>query len=161
MERQSSPTVSNVAGNVDGCGVTPTDRIIINGFINAADGTKMSKTLGNVIAPTDIIDSFKDVTPYPEEVLRYYLARHINSFDDSGMRWSTVKEAYRAHLQNGLGNLTSRLMNMVVNYEVVYNPQAVLQSTLRYRGGRTVSWIFGGIRKFRYSESHGYYMVTH
>lgn len=100
-----------------------TERIIINGFINAADGTKMSKTLGNVIAPTDIIDSFKDVTPYPEEVLRYYLARHINSFDDSGMSMDTVKEAYRAHLQNGLGNLTSRLMNMVVNYEVEYDPQ--------------------------------------
>ena len=98
-------------------------RILINGFINAADGTKMSKSLGNVIAPKDVIKKFKDVTPYAEEVLRYYLARHVNSWEDSGMNMETVEEAYRAHLQNGLGNLTSRLTNMVVKYEVEYNPQ--------------------------------------
>lgn len=100
-----------------------TDRIIINGHITSSDGTKMSKSIGNVIAPKDITERFKDVTPYSEEVLRYYLTRHINSFDDSGMSIETVEEAYRAHLQNGLGNLTSRLMNMVVNYEVEYDPQ--------------------------------------
>ncbi|MCB9809116.1 methionine--tRNA ligase [Candidatus Nomurabacteria bacterium] len=109
-------------------GLPNSHRILINGFINAADGRKMSKSLGNVIAPIDIIDRFAEVTPYAEEVLRYYLTRHINSWDDSGMSMETVEEAYRAQLQNGLGNLTSRLMNMVVNYGVAYDSQELFHN---------------------------------
>ena len=42
----------------------------------------MSKSLGNVINPFDIIEMFKDVTDYPEDVLRFILLHEVPSFED-------------------------------------------------------------------------------
>jgi methionyl-tRNA synthetase len=80
-------------------------QILINGFINSG-GQKMSKSLGNVIDPNDI------VTEYGTEALRYYLLRHVNQFEDSDMTMEKFKEAYNANLANGIGNLVSRLLNL-------------------------------------------------
>jgi methionyl-tRNA synthetase len=95
--------------------------IVINGFINAAGGQKMSKSLGNTINPYDIIEEYKSLTPYPEDVLRYYLIRHVSPFEDSDMTHEKLAECYTSHLANGLGNLVSRIMNMVVTYDVIYD----------------------------------------
>lgn len=93
-------------------GLPTTDHIIINGFINSG-GQKMSKSLGNVLSPTDIIELFKPVAgELATDVLRYYLLRHMNSFEDSDMTVETIKEAYQSGLANGLGNLVSRIMKM-------------------------------------------------
>ncbi len=95
-----------------------TDHVIINGFINSG-GQKMSKSLGNVISPYDLIKEYEAVAgDLASDVLRYYLLRHMNSFEDSDMTLESVKEAYNANLANGLGNLVSRVMNMVVSYGV-------------------------------------------
>ncbi len=86
-------------------GLPPTHNIIINGFINS-DGQKMSKSLGNVISPYDV------VSEYGTDALRYYVARELSTFEDSDMTMEKFKEAYNANLANGLGNLTSRIMKM-------------------------------------------------
>lgn len=96
----------------------PTTNIIINGFITAPDGSKMSKSLGNVVSPFDVIDTFKDVTDYPEDVLRFVLLHDISSFEDGGMSLDTIKQSYQSHLQNGIGNLTNRIMKMATTYGV-------------------------------------------
>ena len=72
----------------------------------------MSKSLGNVISPYDIVQE------YGTEALRYYLLRHMNSFEDSDMTMEKFHEAYNANLANGLGNLVQRLMKMIVSYHV-------------------------------------------
>lgn len=95
-----------------------TDRVLVNGFINSG-GQKMSKSLGNVINPYDLVEEYEEVSgDLSSDVLRYYLLRHMNSFEDSDMTLESFKEAYNAHLANGLGNLVSRVMNMAVSYEV-------------------------------------------
>lgn len=95
-----------------------TDNIVINGFINSG-GQKMSKSLGNVINPYDLIKDYEAVAgDLSSDVLRYYLLRHVNPFEDSDMTLETIREAYQANLANGLGNLVSRIMNMVVSYGV-------------------------------------------
>ena len=81
-------------------------QIIINGFITADGGIKMSKTLGNVVNPTDI------VAEYGTDALRFFLAKEISSFEDSPFTLERFKDAYNAGLANGLGNLTSRIMKM-------------------------------------------------
>lgn len=97
-------------------GLPTTDHIIINGFINSG-GQKMSKSLGNVLSPTDIVELFKPVAGgLATDVLRYYLLRHMNSFEDSDMTVETIKEAYQSGLANGLGNLTSRIMTLSEKY---------------------------------------------
>ena len=72
----------------------------------------MSKSLGNVIDPYDIVGE------YGTDALRYYLLRHVNSFEDSDMTMEKFHEAYNANLANGIGNLVQRLMKMIVSYEV-------------------------------------------
>lgn len=89
--------------------------IIIDGFITSG-GQKMSKSLGNVISPFDVIEAFKDVTPFPEDVLRFVLLHDIPAFEDGDLTMESVKASYAANLQNGIGNLTSRIMKMATTH---------------------------------------------
>jgi methionyl-tRNA synthetase len=92
-------------------GLPNSHRVVINGFINSG-GQKMSKSLGNVISPYDIVET------YGAEALRYYVLRHIHPFEDSDMTMEKFHEAYTANLVNGVGNLLSRVMKMISSYEV-------------------------------------------
>jgi methionyl-tRNA synthetase len=80
--------------------------IVINGFITGDGGVKMSKSLGNVVSPVDIVNE------YGTEALRYFLLRELSSFEDSPFTMERFKDSYNANLANGLGNLTSRIMKM-------------------------------------------------
>ncbi len=87
-------------------------QIVIDGFITAGEGVKMSKTLGNVVNPKEIAEE------YGTDSLRYFLLREISSFEDSPFTMERFKDAYNSGLANGLGNLTSRIMKMAVTYGV-------------------------------------------
>ncbi|MFA6601333.1 MAG: methionine--tRNA ligase, partial [Candidatus Paceibacterota bacterium] len=84
----------------------PSRQIIIDGFVTGEGGIKMSKSLGNTVDPLDIV---KD---YGTDALRYYVARELAPFEDSPFSVEKFKDAYNAHLANGLGNLVSRVMKM-------------------------------------------------
>ncbi len=86
-------------------GLPPSRQIIIHGFITSG-GQKMSKSLGNVIDPFDL------VAEYGTDALRYFLARHVQPFEDTDVTPDKFKETYNANLANGLGNLVSRVMTM-------------------------------------------------
>lgn len=97
-------------------GLPPTGHIVVNGFINSG-GQKMSKSLGNVINPANVIEEYKALAgDLSSDVLRYYLLRHVNSFEDSDMTMESLKEAYNANLANGLGNLASRILTLSEKY---------------------------------------------
>ncbi|MFZ2205729.1 MAG: methionine--tRNA ligase [Minisyncoccia bacterium] len=81
-------------------------QIVINGFITADGGIKMSKTLGNVVNPKDIVDEFGT------DALRYFLLREVSPFEDSPFTLARFLEVYNANLANGIGNLTSRIMKL-------------------------------------------------
>lgn len=81
-------------------------QIVVNGFINAEGGVKMSKTLGNVVDPRDIVNE------YGTDALRYFLLREVSSFEDSPFTMERFKDAYNSGLANGIGNLVSRVMKM-------------------------------------------------
>jgi methionyl-tRNA synthetase len=81
------------------------DQIVIGGFINSG-GQKMSKSLGNVISPYELIEK------YGTDATRYLLLRHVHPFDDSDVTWEKLDEWYTANLVNGLGNLVARVMKM-------------------------------------------------
>ena len=86
-------------------------QIVIHGFITSG-GQKMSKSLGNVINPYDI------VAEYGTDALRYFLAREVHPFEDSDVTMERFKESYNAGLANGIGNLTSRIVKMATTYGV-------------------------------------------
>lgn len=79
--------------------------IFAHGFITSG-GQKMSKTVGNVIDPFDLIDEFGS------EAVRYYFLREIPSYDDGDLTLRRFKEVYNADLANGLGNLVARLATL-------------------------------------------------
>lgn len=79
--------------------------IFVHGLI-LSGGQKMSKTLGNVIDPYELINE------YGADAVRYYLARKISPFEDGDITRESFKDAYNGDLANGLGNLVSRIMKL-------------------------------------------------
>ncbi len=77
----------------------------------SSGGQKMSKSLGNVIDPVEVIEKY-GVDPF-----RYYLARHISSYDDGDFTWEKYTEVYNGELANELGNAVSRIATMVMKYQ--------------------------------------------
>src|SRR3989344_956671 len=90
-------------------GVKNTDKVVYHGFITSG-GQKMSKSLGNVINPLELVKE------YGADAVRYFLLRHVNSFEDSDVTSEKIKEAYNANLANGLGNLASRILTLSEKY---------------------------------------------
>jgi methionyl-tRNA synthetase len=84
----------------------PTSKqIFINGFIGV-DGKKMSKSLGNVIAPKEMVEK------YGVDGTRYLLLTKSNFGEDSDISWEKMDAKYNADLANGLGNLTARIITL-------------------------------------------------
>lgn len=97
-------------------GVIPSQKIIVNGFVTGADGQKMSKSLGNVINPFDIIEYFKEIAHAPEDVIRFVVTHDFSSFEDSPTSLEMIKASYSSQLANGIGNLTNRIMKLSSTY---------------------------------------------
>ena len=97
-----------------------TDKVVYHGFINSG-GQKMSKSLGNVISPYELI------AKYGTDATRYLLLRHVHPFDDSDVTWDKLDEWYTANLVNGLGNLVARVMKMAETHldAPIARPEAV------------------------------------
>ena len=99
-------------------GLPNSRQIVINGFITGDGGIKMSKSLGNVINPVDVVKE------YGTDALRLYLLKEVSPFEDSPFTMEKFKEAYNAHLANGLGNLVSRVMKMAETNGVTLDEKA-------------------------------------
>ncbi len=83
--------------------------LYVHGFITA-DGKKMSKTLGNVIDP------FEAIKPYGADAFRYYMLKHMPSYEDGDFSWERYEQAYNNELANELGNLVQRILAMAARF---------------------------------------------
>jgi methionyl-tRNA synthetase len=83
--------------------------VFAHGFVYLK-GEKMSKTLGNVVTPMDVIDK------YGADALRYYLVRSAPYGRDADFTWENFIERYNAELANGVGNLVARTRGMIERY---------------------------------------------
>ncbi len=88
--------------------------IFIHGFLLMKDESgaehKMSKSLGNVLDPFEVIDRFGT------DALRYYCFREVSFGQDGGVSVTGFAERYTSELANDFGNLASRTTNMVARY---------------------------------------------
>ena len=93
-------------------GLPLADSIYAHGWITI-DQSKMSKSLGNVIAPHDVMQAFNLEKP---DAFRYYMASAALSGKDGNYSDEDFKEKVNADLANNIGNLLNRTLNMLVKY---------------------------------------------
>lgn len=86
--------------------------IYAHGWITI-DQSKMSKSLGNVIAPKDVLKAFSLEKP---DAFRYYMASAALTGKDGNYSDDDFKEKVNADLANNIGNLLNRTLNMAVKY---------------------------------------------
>lgn len=93
-----------------GLGLALPKKLLAHGFVNIG-GAKISKTVGNVIDPNEIIDN------YGVDAFRYFFSRHIPTLDDGDFTWEKFENAYNNELGNDLGNLIQRVAGMILKYQ--------------------------------------------
>jgi methionyl-tRNA synthetase len=99
-------------------GLTLPKNIIVHGHITSG-GQKMSKTLGNVINPQEVIEMFRPAAEeLAGEAARFVLLHEVPSFEDGDITLESIKSVYASYLVNGIGNMTSRIMKLATTYEV-------------------------------------------
>jgi methionyl-tRNA synthetase len=85
------------------------ERIFVHGYL-LMDGEKMSKSLGNVLDPFEVIERFG------ADALRFYLLRDVPFGQDGSVSTEAFEQRYASELANDFGNLASRVLAMVVRY---------------------------------------------
>jgi methionyl-tRNA synthetase len=86
------------------------EHVFVHGFLLGADGRKMSKSLGNVLDPFEVMDE------YGTDALRFYLMRDVAFGADGSVGIDAVKSRYETELANEYGNLASRTIAMIQRY---------------------------------------------
>jgi len=84
-------------------------KLFIHGYFTI-DGQKMSKSLGNVIWPREMIEKFG------VDATRYLLLSATPFGRDGDISWDKLTEKYNADLANGIGNTVNRVLAMVDKY---------------------------------------------
>lgn len=79
--------------------------LLVHGFISV-DGTKMSKSLGNVVDPFDLVQQ------YGADATRYYVLAEIPTTQDGDFSYEKFEARYNADLALGLGNFVARVTTL-------------------------------------------------
>jgi methionyl-tRNA synthetase len=128
----------------------PPDTIFLHGYFTI-EGQKMSKTLKNVVDPNFLVKE------YGADATRYLLLTQFPFGQDGDIDERRLVEKYNSDLANDLGNLVSRLINMVRNYCKGKIPQpSVHQESDEKLKGEAISCgeaVFEHIKKINLNQS--------
>jgi methionyl-tRNA synthetase len=115
-------------------------RVFAHGFVyvkNEEAGTieKISKSLGNVVEPMEVISKFSS------DAFRYYFMRECPYPTDGEFGWSRFAEVYNSELANNLGNLLSRALTLITkNYGGVLGKDVIDRTRFDNVAGRA-TWV--------------------
>jgi methionyl-tRNA synthetase len=98
--------------------------VFVHGYL-LLDGEKMSKSLGNVLDPFEVIERFG------ADALRFYLLREVPFGQDGSVSTASFEQRYESELANDYGNLASRTIAMVERYRGGAVPAAEVDAALR------------------------------
>jgi methionyl-tRNA synthetase len=99
------------------------ERIFVHGYL-LMEGEKMSKSLGNVLDPFEVIERFG------ADALRFYLLRDVSFGQDGSVSTASFELRYETELANELGNLASRTIGMLSKYRDGVVGEGVLDPVL-------------------------------
>ncbi len=127
-------------------GMKPSKKILIHGHITNA-GKKMSKSLGNVIGPDEVVEKFGI------DGARYLLLAAAPFGEDIDISWERMTEKYHADLANGLGNVVSRVIKLSERMKNPFEystsrefPKIFLDHLQAYRLTEALEWIMDQTR---------------
>ena len=101
-------------------GISLPKTLFVHGYITV-DGQKMSKSLGNVINPYNLVEK------YGCDAVRYFLLREIPALGDGDFTFEKFEKRYNSDLAGGIGNLLLRTLVMINKKNVIFNkdPEAI------------------------------------
>ena len=91
----------------------PLPKVLVSHGMVLADGQKMSKSIGNVVDPVEVLNR------HGLDAFRYFFLRHVDTFADSDFTWEKFENAYNNELANDLGNLVQRLATLAEKNHIV------------------------------------------
>jgi methionyl-tRNA synthetase len=97
--------------------------VFVHGYL-LMEGEKMSKSLGNVLDPFEVIERFG------ADALRFYLLRDVSFGGDGSVSTASFELRYETELANELGNLASRTISMLRRYRDGAVPRSEIDPTL-------------------------------
>jgi methionyl-tRNA synthetase len=97
-------------------GEEPPKKMFLHGFFSI-NGQKMSKSLGNVIDPNDLVEK------YGTDATRYLLISQFPFGQDGDIKEEKFDEQFNSDLANGLGNIVSRVANLIEKTSGKINPK--------------------------------------
>lgn len=128
-----------------GLGLPLPKDLVSHGMV-LADGQKMSKSIGNVVDPMEVLEK------HGLDAFRYYFLRHIDTFADSDFTWEKFENAYNNELANDLGNLVQRLATLAKKNDVVINeveiqlPQEYVELMDKYEYSKAFDCVWGKVQ---------------
>lgn len=105
-------------------------KVFVHSHYNV-EGSKMSKSLGNVISPQALIDR------YGIDGTRYLLAASMPYDDDADVSFDYFDEKYNSDLANGLGNLVSRVAKLAENLDIGFEEGILEESKEKHEANNT------------------------
>lgn len=122
--------------------------IFIHGYITS-EGKKMSKSLGNVIDP------FELVKKYGTESVRYFLLREIPSTEDGDFTYEKFEERHNSDLAAGIGNLVARVITLATKLKTQNSkPESTCQnSKLKEKINKTQQNYRKALEGFKFNEA--------
>lgn len=114
--------------------------ILVHDFISL-NGQKISKSLGNVIRPTELVKQFGT------NAVRYFFLRYGPLRNDIDFTLEKFKEVYNADLANGLGNLVARVAKLCESTNYTHKPS---------KSRRLKRPVIDSLEKFNFDKALGY-----
>lgn len=90
-------------------GLPLSKKLLVHGFVSI-DGAKMSKSVGNVIDPIELVKK------YGVDAVRYYFLKEIPSHEDGDFSITNLERVYNGELANGLGNFSARVLGLASKF---------------------------------------------
>jgi methionyl-tRNA synthetase len=97
--------------------------LFVHGYL-LMEGEKMSKSLGNVLDPFEVMERFGT------DALRYYCLREVSFGQDGSVSTTGFESRYESELANDYGNLASRTLAMLARYREGRVPDAAVDAAL-------------------------------
>jgi methionyl-tRNA synthetase len=102
-------------------GLSMPKAILVHGFITS-EGQKMSKSLGNVVDPVELVKK------YGIDAVRYYVLREIPTTKDGDFSIEKFEKRYNGDLASGLGNLSARISTVALKNEIAVDSKGEISN---------------------------------